>query len=167
MVRLVAPVLVFTADEVWEFGRLGPEPSVHMADFPRVREEWQAGDLDEKWNTLLELRGEVSKALEDARRAKMIGHSLDAAVEIVAPNARYHDLLIKNIALLKNMAIVSNVRISEGFGAPSEDVVWKVLVTSASGRKCERCWMIDPAVGVDAVHPGLCPRCADVIKRMS
>ena len=166
VVRLVAPVLVFSADEAWEFGRLGPEPSVHLADFAKVREEWKADDLDAKWTTLLELRGEAAKVLEEARRAKTIGHSLDAEVEITAKNGQDYDFLTKNIALLKNMFIVSHVRVCEGSVTQSQ-FSWKVTVKPASGVKCERCWMIDPQVGENIEHPGLCPRCADVVKRIT
>jgi isoleucyl-tRNA synthetase len=167
IVRLIAPVLVFTADEAWEFGRLGPEASVHLADFPKVRPEWQAeAALLQKWEGLLALRAEVSKALEEARRAKAIGHSLDAEVGIEAKDTAEYDFLTKSIALLKNLFIVSHVRVNEGSQTQSQSS-WKITVRPASGDKCERCWMIDPQVGEDAKHPGLCPRCADVVKRIA
>ena len=166
LVRLVAPVLVFTADEVWEFGRLGPETSVHLADFPKARPEWTpSGPLATKWEKLLALRAEVSKTLEEARRAKAIGHSLDAEVAIEAASGEESEFLTKNIALLKNLFIVSHVRVIEG-STPQNESAWKITVAPASGAKCERCWMIDPQVGEDAKHPGLCPRCADVVKRI-
>ena len=168
IVRLVAPVLVFTADEVWEFAKLGPEASVHLADYPKARPEWQMPEaLAAKWATLLELRGEVGKVLEEARRAKAIGHSLDAEVAIEAKNAEDFEFLTKNIALLKNLFIVSHVRVTfEGSNNQSQSS-WKIAVSPAPGAKCERCWMIDPQVGEDAKHPGLCPRCADVVKRIA
>jgi isoleucyl-tRNA synthetase len=167
LVRMVAPVLVFTADEVWEYGKLASEaePSVHMASFPEVDPAWNAPELDEKWASLLDLRSEVSRILEDARREKLIGHSLEASVEITAQDGADHEFLLKNLALLENLFIVSEVQLV----SPSEKAASgtrAVRVEKAAGRKCERCWMVKPQVGANAEHGGLCPRCVDVVGRM-
>ncbi len=167
LVRLVAPVLVFTADEAWEFAHMGPEPSVHMADFPQEHPDWLNAELDERWVGLLALRGEVSRALEEARRGKAIGSSLDAQVIIIPASAEEEQFCTKNIALLKKLFIVSHVRV-EAFSAPSGAAPSReIQVKPADGNKCERCWMIDPYVGTDGEHPGLCERCADVVRRIT
>jgi isoleucyl-tRNA synthetase len=165
MARMVAPILAFTADEVWETAGLGPEASVHLADFPRPRPAWAAPELAEKWATLLELRGEVSRVLEEKRRAKEIGHSLDAGVRIVPRDANDEAFLRKNVALLKKLFIVSDIQIAPS-PADAPPSAWRIEVRKADGVKCERCWMYDPQVGTDERHPGLCPRCTDVVKRI-
>jgi isoleucyl-tRNA synthetase len=165
MVRLLAPVLVYTTDEVWESAGLGPEASVHLADYPRARPEWAAPELEEAWERLLELRGEVSRVLEEKRRTKEIGHSLDAGVTIAARDAEEADFLRKNVALLKNLFIVSDIQIAQP-GDGDAQTEWRIEVRKAPGAKCERCWMYDPRVGADEQHAGLCPRCADVVRRI-
>ncbi len=162
LVRLVAPVLVYTADEVWQFGRLGAQASVHLVDFPQARPQWRDGELAARWERLLELRGEVSRSLEEARRAGRIGHSLDAAVALVARDEAEAEFLSNQLALLKNLFIVSDVQVRQ----PSQGEPGAILVEKASGAKCERCWKIDPDTGRRPEHPGLCPRCADVVKRI-
>jgi isoleucyl-tRNA synthetase len=166
LTRLVAPVLVFTADEVWEFGRLGPEPSVHMADLPAPPGEWEDAALREKFERLLALRGEVAKALEEARRAKTIGGNLDAQVSIAAGTAEEAEFCTKNIALLRNLFIVSHVRVDAAPAAGLTGALWRIEVKAAAGRKCERCWMIGPQVASEGKHTGLCPRCAEVVGRI-
>jgi len=166
LTRLMAPILIFTADEVWQAADLGPEPNIHLTDFPESRSDWEAEDLNAKWDALLELRGEVSRALEDLRRAKTIGQSLEAAVHIQAKDAEDHELLGKNVEILKNLFIVSRIDIeqADAAGSGSERAI---RVDRAPGEKCQRCWMYDPQVGADAEHPDLCPRCADVVRRVA
>ncbi len=83
--RLLAPVLSFTADEVWQFMPGQREESVHLAAFPALHPEWKDDALVARWERIMKVRADVSKALELARVAKTIGHSLDAAVTIAAP----------------------------------------------------------------------------------
>jgi isoleucyl-tRNA synthetase len=164
LLRMLAPILAFTTEEAWEAAKLGPEKSVHLARFPEPQAAWEAPELAESWDKLLELRAEVGKVLEEKRRAKEIGHSLDAAVTIWARDAEDEGFLRNNVALLKKLVIVSRIQVEppqEGAAA-----TWRVEACKAPGVKCERCWMYDPQVGEDARHPGLCPRCADVVRRM-
>jgi isoleucyl-tRNA synthetase len=114
---------------------------------------------------MLGLRGEISIALEEQRRIKTIGHSLDAAVRITALDEADYGFLLKRIALLKNLSIVSQVQAAPP--APGEKPsARKIEVTKASGAKCDRCWTYDDETGKDPERPGLCPRCADVVRRM-
>jgi isoleucyl-tRNA synthetase len=160
---LLAPVLPFTSDEAWEAlpGRL--EASVHLGLFP-PREAADAAVL-ERWAVLLELRSEVTKALEAARAARQIAASLEAAVVVRASAAtlaalRAHEELSRAFpGNLANLFIVSQVRLEESAG-PLE-----VEVAHAEGRKCERCWTWSPRVGRLAAHPGVCERCDEVLGR--
>jgi isoleucyl-tRNA synthetase len=165
LLKMLAPILAFTTDEAWETAGLGPEKSVHLASFPAARDDWEAPELAEPWAKLLDLRAEAGKALEEKRRAKEIGHSLDAAVTIWARDAEDEGFLRKYVALLKKLVIVSRIQIEPPQGGAAM-ATWRIEAGKAPGVKCERCWMHDPQVGEDARHQGLCPRCADVVKRM-
>src|SRR5690606_35232493 len=114
---------------------------------------------------LLELRAEVSRALEAARRDRLIGSSLDATVNLTPADEEHHHFLTKNVALLENLIIVSKIHVRPPAQA-ADGQTDPIEVTRASGQKCERCWKIDTEVGRDARHPDLCPRCADVVERI-
>ena len=167
IIRLMAPVLSFTAEEAYGYlpRPAGHAVSVHAADMPTG----ERADLDEplmgEWERLLAIRGEISQALEAARQKKTIGHSLDAAVEISAFQSDY-DLLDKRRAELPFIFIVSQVKLVD---QPGEGEVYKservpgltARVGRASGAKCARCWNYSVTVGEDAASPLICDRCAD------
>jgi isoleucyl-tRNA synthetase len=165
LARLMAPGLPFTADEVWSFIPGVQQDSVHMAVFPKP--EPADEPLLARWQTLLEVRGEVTRALEAARAAKRIASSLESKVTVRAPEA-LRLLLAGQEAQgpafpgnLANLFIVSKVALAEtGDGLAVE-------VERAAGAKCERCWTYSEKVGKLAVHPGVCERCADVLSRAS
>lgn len=160
---LLAPLLVFTADEVWEFHR-GAEASIHLTDFPAVREEWRDSKLADKWDRLTQLREEATLALEEHRRAKTIGHSLDAEVAVRATDGDEARFLSENLALLKELLIVSGVRIAEEDGFDSSRP--RIEVIASPHPKCERCWIRSADIGQDTQHAGLCQRCSGVLKRL-
>ncbi|GFE57013.1 isoleucine--tRNA ligase [Geobacter sp. AOG1] len=167
LVRLMAPVLSFTADEVWGYMPGEREESVHLAEFPALRPEWKDEQLVERWERIMKIRAEVSKALEQARVAKTIGHSLDAAVAIAAEP----ELLgfLKGYALeLPAIFIVSSVTLAESLEGGcyvAEGVAgMKVRVTAAPGEKCERCWCYSEELGTDSEHPTICPKCLAAVK---
>jgi isoleucyl-tRNA synthetase len=154
---LLAPVLPFTTDEAWPELPGLPEPSVHVALFPPREAADEA--LVSRWSGLLDVRAEVTKALEDARAAKRLAASLEAAVvlrgepQALAP-LRAHDALSRVFpGNLANLFIVSQVRLEEAAGPLS------VQVEHAGGKKCERCWTWSERVGTLAAHPGVCERC--------
>jgi len=160
---LLAPVLPFTSDEAWEALPGRPAGSVHLAVFP-AREAVDSARI-ERWAMLLDVRAEVTKALEAERAAKRIAASLEAAVVLRAPAEtlkalREHDqrssVFPGNLA---NLFIVSEVRLAEADG-PLE-----VKVEHAAGRKCERCWTWSARVGTLPAHPGVCERCNEVLSR--
>jgi isoleucyl-tRNA synthetase len=172
MARLMAPILVFTADEVWQHlpGPPEKEASIHMAAFPQVREDWQDAALADNWQMLLMVRGEVTKALEAARAAKTIGHPLDAAVTVGAPDDLY-DRLRPYADDLKTIFIVSAAELTrnaagEGFFESEEVAGLRIFVARAQGAKCERCWVHEPSVGSFAEHPGICDRCQKALDQI-
>ncbi|MDJ0809562.1 MAG: isoleucine--tRNA ligase [Desulfobacterales bacterium] len=173
MARLMAPILAFTAEEVWQYmPDLADKPaSVHAAPMPTVRTEWQDEALAEKWGHLLAVRGEVTKALEAARSAKLIGHPLDAAVTLAAPPP--HDEVLKAYApILDKLFIVSQVDLAAA--APGGEHEYHspeieglaIAVAKAPGTKCERCWIHATTVGDDPDHPTVCDRCRRELSRI-
>ena len=141
------------------------EESVHLADWPEEKKEYLDEALEKKWEKHLALRGVITKALENARTAKEIGHSLDADVTVYADGDDYEDLASME-AFLADFCIVSTVTLVEGTDkAPetaqrSEDGKMAVSVAPSTREKCERCWKHDPTVGSDPAHPHVCARCA-------
>jgi isoleucyl-tRNA synthetase len=136
---------------------------VHLSLFPK-RQSPDAARL-ERWALLLEVRAEVTKALEEARAAKQVAASLEAAVVLRAPEAtllalRAHDARSSVFpGNLANLFIVSAVRLE-----PSDGPL-QVSVEHAAGQKCERCWTWSARVGTLPAHPGVCERCNDVLRR--
>jgi isoleucyl-tRNA synthetase len=172
IVRLMATILSFTAEEVWELlpGTKKRASSVHLTLFPEVESRYLDEKLERRWDRLLEVRGEVSKALEMARKDKLIGNSLEAAVVLHAPS-NLLPFLQENEALLKDLFIVSQVNIVDAppAGAYSSKEVdgLNVLIRRAEGKKCERCWVYDPKTGENVEHPALCPRCHTALKTIA
>ena len=161
LVRLMAPVLSFTAEEVWGYipGAKAQAESVHMTEFPGEGPALVDEPLAERWERLLEVRDEVLRALEGARKAKAIGTSLEAQVTVEA-DGLLAELLERYRAELPSLFIVSAVEVRRSAGdAPGVGVT----VARASGAKCERCWTYSPSVGRAVAHPTLCTRCVDVL----
>lgn len=161
LVRLLAPILSFTTEEVW--GHLGGSGSVHAAYFP------EPGDLTEglgaeqrvrveNWNKLMPLREEVLKALEEARQAKTIGAPLEASVQLAADDALY-PLLEEYARELPGLFIVSEVVLSR----QAESGI-RATIQRAPGVKCERCWKYTNDVGSDAELPVVCASCAAAVR---
>ncbi len=165
MVRLMAPVLSFTADEVWSFMKeSGKTQSVFLAGFPKVEEKYLDDALDARWDRILAVRGEAAKALEALRRDKKIGNSLDAGVTLyVAPDL--YELLAHYKKDLAFIFIVSSVTLAKEADAPADahtsDVIQglKIAAGPATGAKCGRCWMYSETVGTVKDHPEICGRC--------
>jgi isoleucyl-tRNA synthetase len=167
LLRLIAPVLSFTADEAWQHLPGEHEASVHLAAFPVLQPELRDDTLVGRWERIMRVRAEVSKALELARADKVIGHSLDAKVTINA-SAEDAAFLGEYADILKEIFIVSSVdlkaSIKQGAGYASEAVAGLlVLIEAAPGAKCERCWCYSEELGSDAANPGICPRCAAAV----
>jgi isoleucyl-tRNA synthetase len=167
MVRLLAPILSFTAEEVWLALPVWPgkAESVHLTQLPEVNDAWLMPELAEKWKTLIAIKGEVAKAIETARQNKVVGHSLDAAVLIDAPeNLRVlletHREDLRALLIVSDVRIVDEKAIGEAFRS-SEIAGLAVSVGRATGEKCPRCWIYSVTIGSDAEHPTICARCRE------
>jgi isoleucyl-tRNA synthetase len=168
LLRLLAPILTFTAEEAWKHMPGARSESVHLERFPQVPLEWVDDRLKTAWDRLLEVRREVAKGLEIARAQKLIGSGLEAQVRIASAPEDLPDLLRDKQELLKTLFIVSRVELH---GPSAGAVVYEsqeipglvIAVDRAPGRKCERCWVWSERVGEDPQHPGLCERCVPVI----
>jgi isoleucyl-tRNA synthetase len=158
LAQLIAPVMPFTADEVWSYlpGRAGE--SVHMSAFPKVDERQRDKELEARWAKLLEVRGLAAGELEKARQAGTIGKALEAQVEIRPADAATQELLIKFGPVLEQVLIVSQTKVGQLTGRNLQ-----VTVSPAAGQKCTRCWRWTMDVGSQTAHPQLCGRCAEVV----
>jgi isoleucyl-tRNA synthetase len=171
LVRLAAPILVFTADEAYTH-LAGHGESVHLETFLEPDPQWHQPELGEEWGRLLEVRGEVLRALEDARQVKRaIGQSLEARVALVPRSAQWRELLKRHEHDLAEIFITSQAEIVDE-PLPAETIVARfegnatlVDVAMALGSKCERCWRVLPSVGKDGQYPTLCERCANIVRR--
>lgn len=159
VVRLMAPILSYTAHELWAYVPGRKADSVFEAGLPEVQEEWVDPELEEIWDRLLDVRAQVTRALEQERKAGGIGHSLDAAVTVSAPPDLY-ELLAERQGFLPAFFIVSQVLLRRAGGSGELGVE----VSRAPGSKCVRCWNYSETVGANPVHPALCARCADVVR---
>ena len=140
LARMLGPILVFTADEIWENlpGQSESQASVHLEEFPKVSGVEQS-DLLLEWERLFEVRDQVLRVLEEARVAKQIGSSLEAKVTLSASGGTL-ELLRTHENELRYLFIVSQVELLEG-GELS------ISVSKAAGEKCERCWNYSTRVG--------------------
>ena len=168
LVVMIAPVLSFTMEEVWQFMKKPasmPE-SVFMMPWPECKEEYIDEALESKWDNFIEIRSESTRVLEGARRAKTIGHSLDAKVELHATGEAL--AILRSVeGDLATLLIVSQAKLVEGLAGGVEATgreALKVTVQAAEGEKCERCWIYSDTVGKDAEHPTVCARCAAALK---
>ena len=166
--RLMAPILSFTADEIWRFLPGAREESVHMALFPGEADVDAFADraILDQWNTLIELRQRVLAEIEPLRTSKQIGSSLQAKVVLSAPAS---DLapLERFARYLPMLFIVSDVELrqmSSRDGDYADNAVMpKITIERAGGVKCERCWRYVASVSTEPDWAGLCERCHDVL----
>ncbi len=150
----LAPVLCFTAEEAW-CARFGDDASVHLELFPVPPVDWRDEALAAKWDAIRTIRRRITVPIEEARKANIIGSSLQAAVTL--PLSLSHENLL-DAAAWSEIAIVSCVTlVPDTDERPSK-------VTPAPGAKCVRCWKVLEEVGSNAAHPSLCLRCADAVE---
>jgi isoleucyl-tRNA synthetase len=163
LASLMAPILSFTAEEVWKHLPKGggEKESIHLKLFPDAQKEYVDEALNERWEKVWEIRAVVTKALEDARKEKKIGLSLDAQVHLYLPEKVYQ-FLQPFQKELKSIFIVSSVTLHLG-GKDEKEV--RVEVLRAEGQKCERCWNYDVSVGQHPEHQTVCQRCVEAIAK--
>ena len=174
LVRLLAPILTFTSEEVWQhMPKLEGRPeSVHLALFPTSDDIFgkrAPSPADEQlrteWLTLFAVREEVLQALEAARSSGVIGSGLEAQVRISAPEAVL-PVLEKYAAELRYLFIVSAVELERAQGGNGAAAL-KVDVAKAPGQKCERCWNYSTHLGEDPAYPTICERCSAALKEIA
>ena len=165
LVRLLTPVLAYTTEEIYDFMPKAGEAltSVQMLDMPKANPEYMDEALDAKWQAIAEVKDVVAKHLEDARKAKAIGNSIDAKVDVYAEGEQY-DLLASAEALLAYFFKVSQFELHQGLAGKEAETGVAVEVSAAKGHKCERCWLYTEET--DSENPALCPRCGEVMKHI-
>ena len=178
MLKLMAPVLSFTATEAWEHfkGLTDSSPleeSIFFAEFPQAAPERRDAELEERWGKLLQVRSEITRALEAARREKIIGHPLEAEV-LLEVEGEWATFVEEEWARVKEVCIISQLTRCEErsgfadlqFHVSEELSGLAVAVRAAAGDKCERCWTRSSFVGSNTEHPQLCERCLGVVLEM-
>jgi isoleucyl-tRNA synthetase len=158
LARMLGPILVFTADEIWENLPNRTEPSIHLALLPATAEQSDDTLLAE-WERLYAIRDNVLRALEEARVAKLIGSSLQAKVRLEASGSTL-ELLQRHQNDLRYLFIVSQVELENA----GEDV--SIKISNADGEKCERCWNYSTRVGESERYPTVCERCVAALKEI-
>ena len=174
LTRLIAPVLSFTAEEVWQvLSKIGQqEESVFLAQWPEVNKELQQIELEKKWDKLLLIRKDVLKALEIQRKNGLIGNALQAQVNLYTGDKSLYDYLNQNKDKLEILFIVSKVNLFLSKEQISEENVFQgeevpelfVEIKVAPGQKCERCWNYSETVGSNSRYSNVCARCISVLE---
>jgi isoleucyl-tRNA synthetase len=172
LVRILAPVLSFTAEEIWGYLPAAGErvESVHLASWPKVDRSLLDPALDARWTRVLDLREAITRALEDARKQKLIGASTEAEVGLYPEDGETTQLLQEIAPDLKKLLIVSGVKVHATWeaapvGAVADNGSLRISVQKAGGQKCNRCWLYEESVGQFSDHPTLCRRCREVVNQ--
>jgi isoleucyl-tRNA synthetase len=152
---LMAPITSFLAEETYSYIPGQKAESVFLTDFPNVRPEWSHPELAKDFSVLLEIRAAASKEMEELRRQKIIGASLDAKIRIAAPEM-HTKVMEAYKPYLREFFIVSQFEFETGREL-------KVLASKADGVKCERCWHYDVETGKSSQYPTVCPKCVEAL----
>ena len=169
LASLMAPILSFTSEEVWKYipSDSGKAESIHLTQFPALSNEYLDDALNDRWERIWEIRAVVTKALEEARKEKAIGLSLDAQVHLYLPEKSYQ-FLQSYQKDLKSIFIVSSVTLHPAVSGPTsvakDENELRAEVLLAEGKKCERCWNYDISVGTHKEHRTICQRCIEAIQ---
>ena len=161
----LAPILVFTMEDIWQERFPGENNSVHLVDFPDMLADWRQTDIELNMNTVRQVRRVVTAALEVQRQNKVIGSSLEAAPIVHVKNAAICDLLsdidFNDICITSDLSVTNSPAPSEAFCMNDIQGI-AVVFEKAKGKKCQRCWKILPDTGQHA-HQDVCKRCDEVI----
>lgn len=174
MTRLLAPILAFTSDEIWRampHSQTEDAETVVLNEMPKPTGVKADKDFVARWDKIHQLRDDVKKALELARKEKVIGASLDAKVVLYCSESDLYQFVQSVQEELADVFLVSQVEFTEGL--PEDDqhtyrgeVIsgLQIAVLHAEGEKCNRCWIYSKTVGENAAHPDVCSRCASVLE---
>jgi len=180
LLKLISPILCFTAAEAWDVlyncntQKFDFSSSIFAQEFPGANSVERDEVMMGKWAKLIKVRSEITKALEIARKEKVIGHPLEAEV-VLACSGDYADFIQEEWNTIKEISIISEMSKAagdldsgEGISFDSEEVPGlHIQVKSAPGEKCERCWTRSTTVGTIAEHPQICSRCASVLSTLT
>jgi isoleucyl-tRNA synthetase len=173
LVRLMAPLLPFTAEEIWaHMPEYSDKPSsVHLTLLPEAKSQWRDAQLAQKWETLLKVRAETTKALEEARAKKIIGHPLDASVTLSVQEDLYAALEpyaedLRFIFIVSQVSLLKNEKLDDSFASENVEGL-SIKIETALGEKCERCWVYETSVGSDSSRPSICERCQKALDEMA
>jgi isoleucyl-tRNA synthetase len=159
LIRLLAPILAHTAEEVWE--TMGKTDSIHLALMPKVDASIDYLADEPKWQKLMALRDKVLVTLEPLRKNKIIGSNQESSIIIRCTDddaAAVETFGVKNFAAL---CIVSEVKLEKGAAETS------VSAQKSPHKKCQRCWNYWQSVGTNSQYPDICRRCADTLKQLN
>lgn len=168
LTKMIAPILSFTAEEIWRHIPGDKEESVFLSDFPKVNPEFVDSELEKKWELLWKIRNDVNRALEIKRQEKYIGNALEAKVTLYVDEAT-NAILDAYKSFLPTLFIVSDAEVSSISEAPAtaykctEINALAIQIERAAGEKCQRCWNWSVSVGKHKTHPDLCHRCHEVL----
>ncbi len=168
MSRLMAPILAFTSEEIWQHlpNFTGKTESIHLARFPKADPAAINEALSGRWENFKELRADILKSLEEARQGKIIGNSLEAKIIFTAADEPLH-LLESFGDQLSDLLQVSQIEWSEDISPQAKpSSLFPSLfieIRRADGNKCERCWKWRGDIGRNATHPTICHSCIEAI----
>jgi isoleucyl-tRNA synthetase len=157
LARLLAPILAFTTDEAWQFS--GKSAPVHLELFPEANPALRDPALEAHFEQLLQLRGKIGQAVEEARKEKLIGNALEGAITLQIADADLHSRLAASTPELEELFILSELTLAAG-----PETTARVIRTTR--QKCGRCWRHRQDVGANPAHPELCGRCAEVVSAL-
>jgi len=169
LLKWLAPILSFTAEEAWLQYRPNESDSIHLLPFPKIPREWRDENLAAKWDRVKEVRSVVTGALEIERASKKIGSSLEAAPDVYVTDADLMSGLegvdMAEVCITSDISISSAAPPAGAFTLPNEPGVG-VVVKRAEGKKCARSWRITKDVGVDSEYPDLSARDAAAVREI-
>lgn len=163
--RLIAPMLSFTADEIWHYMPKRKDEkdiiSVHLSDWPKPNEKYYNEEIAEEFRQIYSLRDDILKRLEEERSKDKVGSSLEAKL-VLKLNKELYNMFSKHLRDLPSLFIVSQVEVHK-----AKDNVNTIDVLPADGKKCSRCWNYRVDVGKDKEHTSICMRCVEAVKENS
>ena len=163
LTRMLAPILCFTAEEVWSKMPHSSGESVHLAPWPELDDVREASKLTGKYERLFKIREKVLFILEKRRQEKIIGAPLEAKVILRVKSSEEYKFLKDNERELSSIFIVSQVSLLRQAKPEKEGLI--IEVVKADGAKCQRCWNYSPSVGKNTTHKEICERCVEVVKK--
>jgi isoleucyl-tRNA synthetase len=167
LVKMVAPILSFTAEEIWTNIRSRNsklEASIHLSDWPALDLTVINDELEKSWRTIFLIRSEVTRKIEELRKANKIGSSIEADVKLYTDGTQLLEFLNHYEKDLPMILKVSSVQITKKtVTSVAGEIQLEVEITKSSQQKCQRCWIYTESVGKNQTHPTLCSRCIEVI----